>query len=132
MFVGSLYAYFTFDPKFLAFVDKETYLRAQRIRLRLPIVHFVLMAFNSFTGNPRFTQEGIKQLCSFIGLILTIFLIINVSEVMILFPRSDLVWFDINMSGSYIWLEVEWMVFLGTLFSNALFIGLRTCFRHKI
>lgn len=37
-----------------------------------------------------------------------------------------------NVSGIYIWLEIEWGVFLGTLLSNALFLALRSCFRHKI
>lgn len=31
-----------------------------------------------------------------------------------------------------IWFEVEWAVFLGTLLSYILFIGLRTQIRHKI
>jgi hypothetical protein len=63
---------------------------------------------------------------------LTIFLIINVSEIMCFFPKSKITFFDIDLSGSYIWLEVEWLVFLGTLFSNALFIALRSCFTHQI
>ena len=100
--------------------------------MRLPIVHFVLMVFNMITGNPRFAQQGVKQLASFIGLILTLLLIINVSEIMCFFPASTTIFKFNDLSGCYLWLEVEWLVFLGTLLSNALFIAVRSCVRHKI
>lgn len=58
-------------------------------------------------------------------------LILAVSRILYLFP-NPMIWIDVNLAGAFIWLEVEWLVFLGTLLSNALFIALRTCFRHKI
>jgi len=51
---------------------------------------------------------------------------------MCFFPASTTI-FELNdLSGCYLWLEVEWLVFLGTLLSNALFIAVRSCVRHKI
>lgn len=41
-------------------------------------------------------------------------------------------WENMNLAGTFLWLEVEWLVFLGTLISNAVFIALRSFVRHKI
>jgi hypothetical protein len=60
MFVGSIYSYFTFTPNYFLVTDPEAFNDIQRARLRMPIVHFVLMVFNMITGNPRFAQQGVK------------------------------------------------------------------------
>jgi hypothetical protein len=39
---------------------------------------------------------------------------------------------DSGLSSVMIWFEIEWLVFIGTVLSNMLFLALRTCMRHKI
>ena len=89
------------------------------------------MLINGVTLNPRFMYDGVKQLCAFAGMIIYIALIISVSEAIYKFPRP-MVWQKVELAGVFMWLEVQWMVFLGTLISNALFIAIRMCARHKI
>lgn len=36
------------------------------------------------------------------------------------------------MKSSYLWLIIEQLVFISTLVSNMLFIGIRSCVRHKL
>jgi hypothetical protein len=64
-------------------------------------------------------------------MLLVCILILAVSKIMYLFP-NPMIWEDIDVAGAFIWLEIEWLVFLGTLISNSLFIAIRTLFRHKI
>jgi hypothetical protein len=39
---------------------------------------------------------------------------------------------DEGLTAVYLWLEIEYCVFVGTLISNILFIMFRTIARHKI
>lgn len=99
----------------------------------MPFTHAILAVFNFITNNPRLQLDAIKAFCAFGGMILMLNLIAQVSWCIYFFPQPFL-WklAGHELRSAMIWLEVEWCVFVGTLFSNALFIALRTCMRHKI
>lgn len=93
----------------------------------LPISHAALTVINFITGNPRLNVDGLKAFGSFLGMIIMVNIIAQVTECMYIFPQP----FNWPLSpeplrATMIWFEVEWCVFLGTLFSNILFIALRT------
>ena len=102
-------------------------------RLWLPIGHGVLCAINFITNNPRLNLDGLKAFASFLGMILMVNLIAQVTECMYCFPQP-FAWLLLpeGLRSIFLWFEIEWCVFVGTLFSNVLFIALRTQIRHKI
>jgi len=99
----------------------------------MPITHSALMTINLVTGNPRIHMDGFKAFASFAGMILQVNLLAQVCQNIYLIPRPfnwDIA--SLNLRCVMIWLEVEVMAIVATLVSNGLFIGLRTCMRHKI
>lgn len=56
----------------------------------------------------------------------------QITQIMFYFPQPINWSVDPDVSAVFLFLEVEWAVFLGTLGSNVVFIALRTCFHHKI
>ena len=97
------------------------------------------MVFNFITGNPQIGLDGVKSFCSFAGMILNVNLIAQISKAMYLFPRK-FPWKELTAQGSkdqgvaavYMWFEIEWMIFAGTILSNIIFLMIRSCERHKI
>ena len=112
-----------FTPDDIALINKTRY--------HLVVIHSCLCLINVLTHSPRFHSEGIKQLSSFVGMILQVFLILSVSNAIYLYP-NPMIFSQFEMAGTFLWLEVEWLVFIGTLLSNIIFIALRTIFKHKI
>lgn len=94
------------------------------------ITHFLLMLINGVTANPRF-YDGVKQVAAFSGMLLYILLVISVTTAIYFFPKP-MIWENYKFAGVFLWLEVQWCVFLGTLFSNIIFIAIRTCVHHKV
>lgn len=43
-----------------------------------------------------------------------------------------MLWDRTDIAGVFLWLEVQWCVFVGTIISNTFFIAIRTCVHHKI
>jgi len=41
-------------------------------------------------------------------------------------------WKDPVLSATYVWFEIEWGIFLGTVISTTLFLLLRSCTHHKL
>jgi hypothetical protein len=97
----------------------------------LPITHGIMMVFNFVTNNSRINLDGLKKFFSFGGMFLIIVLLAQVTSVMFYF-ESPINW---NMpeadAATFLWFEVEWLVFIGTLLSNIIFIALRTQIRDK-
>jgi len=78
--------------------------------------------------------DGIKQFMNFIGMILYVYLILQVTEVMVLYPRPML-WegpTHLSLAATFMWFQVETGVFIGLLVSNAIFLAVRACIRHKL
>lgn len=99
----------------------------------MPFTHASLAVINFITNNPKLNIDSVKNFCSFAGMILILNLIAQITQCMYFFPQP----FEWKLAGPelqscFIWLEIEWCVFVGTLISNCLFIALRTCMRHKI
>lgn len=91
------------------------------------------MIFNILTNNPRLHFDGAKAFCSITGSIVMATLIITITQLMYVFD-SPVDWINESKTviAVFLWFEVEWLVFLGTIISNAIFIGIRTCARHKL
>lgn len=77
-------------------------------------------------------MDGLKQALSFIGMLLMINLLMQITQVMFIFPQPVNWTDDAESSGVFLFFEIEWLVFLGSIFSNILFIILRTLFRSKV
>lgn len=64
-------------------------------------------------------------------MLLQVFLVLKVSNTLHLYP-NPMLFNNFEIAGTFLWFEIEWLVFLGTLMSNAIFIAFRCLFRHKI
>jgi hypothetical protein len=64
-------------------------------------------------------------------MILQVFLILSVSNTLCIYP-NPMIFSDFEIAGTFLWFEVELLVFNGTLLSNMIFIFFRTLVRHKI
>jgi hypothetical protein len=109
--------------------DVEVYNRTRKFII--PITHVVLFFFNFISNSPRLNVDALKQFCSFSGSIIYIYLLCQITRVMYMYPQP-IPWNDNTTSATFLWLEVEWAVFLGLLLSNTCFIAIRTCVHHKI
>ena len=98
----------------------------------VPITHFIMIFFTFITNNPRLNMEGLKAFASFLGMLLQVNLLLQITSIMAFFPEPIPWTEDPNVSGVYLYLEVEWAVFLATLIGNATFIVVRTCVKHEI
>ena len=78
-------------------------------------------------------MEAFKAFSSFLGMILMLQLVNQVTLCMYMFPQP-FHWhtYPWQLRSLMIWFEVEWGVFIGTLVSYMLFIAMRTQVRHKI
>jgi hypothetical protein len=92
-----------------------------------------MVIFNFITGNPRLNMDGVKAFSAFMGMLLMVQLVTQVTECMYIMPQP-FHWhhFPEGMRSIMIWFEIEWGVFLGTLMSYVIFIATRTQVRHKI
>jgi hypothetical protein len=100
-------------------------------RLRLIVIHALMILINFITHSTRFHKEGVKQVAAFTGMIMQLFLVFTVTNCLYLYPNPMLFkWFKI--SGTFLWFEIQWIVFLGTILSNMIFIAIRTIVKHKI
>lgn len=131
LFAGSLWSLLVFTGPASNYNLPISFSRIHEARLKLPIIHFCMMILNYITSNTRFTYNSIKQLAGFVGMILTIYLICIVSRLAYIFPRP-MIWINTNLGGMFCWLEIEWLVFGGTLIANILFLAIRCLVTHKI
>jgi len=89
------------------------------------------MITTAISGSARLNVDSLKHISSFIGIILNIILIVQISHCMCLFPYP-INWRDSASSATYLWFEVEWGIFVGTIVSNLLFLLIRSCTHHKL
>jgi len=52
----------------------------------MPVTHFIMIIFNFITNNPKLNMDGAKQLCSFAGMLLVVNLIMQITQIMFIFP----------------------------------------------
>ena len=98
-------------------------------RLTIPIIHGTLTIFHIISSNDRIPWDGLKQGLSFLGLVLYLFLCLKASIAMNLYP-SDIS--DVHTLASFVWFVIEQLVFISLIVSNMLFLGIRSCFTHKL
>ena len=97
----------------------------------IPTIHGLMMVTTAISGSDRLNFDSLKHISSFIGIILNMILIVQISHCMCLFPYP-MHWEDPVISATYIWFEVEWGIFVGNIASNLLFLLLRSCTHHKL
>lgn len=92
-----------------------------------------MMITTAIAGNQRLNWDGLKQASNSLGLFLNIYLILEVTNVMLQYPTMNKVtWHDTIIAASYIWYEVEIGIFVCNIASNALFLLVRSCTHHKL
>jgi len=89
------------------------------------------MVTTAISGSDKLKLDSLKHVSSFIGIILNMILIIQISHCMCLFPYP-MHWEDPVISATYVWFEVEWGIFVGNIVSNLLFLLLRSFTHHKL
>ena len=97
----------------------------------IPVIHALMMITSAISGSDRLNLDSIKQASSFLGIILNMILIIQVSHCMCLFPYP-MNWNDPVLSATYVWFEVEWGIFAGTIFSTTLYLLIRSLTHNKL
>jgi hypothetical protein len=97
----------------------------------IPVVHGLMMVTTAISGSDRLNLDSLKQISSFLGIILNMILIVQISHCMCLFPYP-MHWEDPVLSATYVWFEVEWGIFIGNIASNSLFLLLRSFTHHKL
>lgn len=99
----------------------------------IPGIHALMMITTAIAGNQRLNWDGLKQASNSLGLFLNIYLILEVTNVMLQYPTMDKVtWHDTIIAASYLWYEVELGIFVCNIASNALFLLVRSCTHHKL
>lgn len=98
----------------------------------IPFTHFCMMLINLLTSSTRISLDGVKAASAFIGMIMYVNLLLLITEAMFLFGLQINWTVDPSVAGVYLFFEVEWTVFLGTIVSNMIFLLFRTFIRHKI
>lgn len=98
----------------------------------IPGTHFTLMVFNYIANSKQLDWDGMKSLVSFLSMIIYVNMLLLTTKIMYYFPAPHNWSADPNADACFIFLEIQWIVFLGTILANMLFIMLRTCIRHKI
>ena len=91
-----------------------------------------MMITTAIGNNQRLNWDGLKQASNSLGMFLNIYLMLEVTFVMLTYPTSPFPWDDTIIAASYLWFEVEMGIFVGNLASNALFLMIRSCTHHKL
>jgi len=83
------------------------------------------------SSSDRIPWDGLKQGLSFLGMLLYMQMILETAGTMSLVTPDILKKSD-EILIVYLWLEIEEVVFMATLFSNVIFLLIRTQIRHKL
>ena len=98
----------------------------------MPCTHCAMIWINLIVNNKHLNWAGAKISLSFLGTLIYVNMFLRLSAVMYAFKLPMKWGEDLGASAIFLFFEVEWVVFLGTIFANIVFIALRTCVRHKI
>lgn len=83
------------------------------------------------SSSDRIPWDGLKQGLSFLGMLLYMQMILETAATMSLVTPDILKKSD-EVLIVYLWFEIEEVVFMATLFSNVIFLLIRTQIRHKL
>ena len=83
------------------------------------------------SSSDRIPWDGLKQGLSFLGMLLYMQMILETAGTMSLVTPDILKKSD-EILIVYLWFEIEEVVFMATLFSNVIFLLIRTQIRHKL
>ena len=142
LLVASIYNYVMFPEVFDSpyFKFRKEQLSPEEIQslnsLRkydLPIIHGLLFILNSVVSASRLNLDCGKQIFAFIGMVFMVVLIFDVTSILYVFPETHAIKFaPQDVIGCFVWIELEWMIFLAVILSNIFFIFIRTMITHKI
>jgi hypothetical protein len=97
----------------------------------IPLTHGALMIMCFIVSSDRIPWDGLKQGLNFAGMLLYIEMILQCSLAMGLF-QTPISTESLQLRSAFIWLEIEQLVFMSTLFSNVIFLLIRSQVRHKL
>jgi hypothetical protein len=98
----------------------------------LPISHFLQFCLNIIQENRRLKLNRHKEVFAFAGTCIMVMTNLIVCNMLLYFPNHFSADVTAEMSATQVWLLVEWFFFTSTLFSNGLFLLLRSFFHHKV
>jgi hypothetical protein len=84
------------------------------------------------SSSDRIPWDGLKQGLSFLGMVMYVQMILEAATTMSMFTPNMLKNGDEKSRAVYLWLEIEQVVFMSTLFSNIIFLLIRSQIRHKL
>lgn len=138
LLIGSLSNFFINpDPLDMSVATQTQIDELRFLRLYLiPMTHGSLMLMLLISSSDRIPWDEVKQGLNFLAMILQINMILSASLGMANFdwPIPSNYPYDkaLQWEASYIWLEIEQLVFLSVLASNVIFLVFRSCVRHKL
>ena len=98
----------------------------QRCRVELVFVHAFLVISNFIMHAPRFTQQVLKYVMTFLGMLMYTYEILSLGLNNYLTPSPDDPSLNVATSAVVTWFRVEIFAWVGILFSNILFMAFRT------
>lgn len=134
MLIGTIYLNIIFkDP---TFIDDEpisdtTLAHLNFARNYLLFMHALLTVVAFIAHNQSITNELLKSSLNFLGMFLYIYGVLQVSITSLEFPAERTVT-NVNGLAIIIWFRIEFYMFTFILVSNALFLTIRGCTKHKI
>jgi hypothetical protein len=89
------------------------------------------MVTNYIQFHEKIKNEGIKYCCTFIGMMFYQFVVLSVGTAVFYMPRPKLCR-NLATGCVVMWLQIELIVWAGVIFSNMLFLFLRSLIKHKV
>ena len=83
------------------------------------------------SSSDRIPWDGLKQGLNFLGMVMYVQMILQAAATMSL-VTSDILKSSEEIRTVYLWLTIEQVVFMSTLFSNVIFLLIRSQIRHKL
>ena len=82
--------------------------------------------------NERISYDGFKQSINFLGMIFYISTILSVSSSNFYFTEIEESDLKVQTATLITWFRIELITSVGIIVSNAVFLALRSCFKHKV
>lgn len=94
--------------------------------------HAILVVVAFVVHNERISYDGFKQSINFLGMIFYISTILSVSSSNFYFTQIEQQDLLVQTATLITWFRIELITSVGIIVSNAVFLALRSCFKHKI
>jgi hypothetical protein len=133
LLVGSTYNYICYpSSEMISYPSKHNVVKfSEYTRIGICFLHALLMVINIIMHTPRFNAPTLKYILSFSGMLLYVYAIIQIAWINYETPTPDN---SANLATGAIvtWFRIELCTWFGIVFSNTIFMFLRSIFKQKV